>query len=91
MPEGNKRDDDVPIPQEHSKASMVSQSSLRGRSGRTERSDANGTVIQPGSKAHKTVFVDEAHPGTPVAQVKEVTSFGVPRLKEQDQGCCSLQ
>mmetsp|Transcript_9299 Transcript_9299/g.16770 ORF Transcript_9299/g.16770 Transcript_9299/m.16770 type:complete len:92 (-) Transcript_9299:82-357(-) len=91
MPEGNKRNDDVPIPAEVSKASIASQSSIRGKSGRTDRSDANGVAIQPGSKAHKTSFVDEAHPGTPVAQVQEVTSFGVPRFKEQDQGCCTLQ
>eukprot|EP00403_Amphidinium_massartii_P030810 CAMPEP_0178397902 /NCGR_PEP_ID=MMETSP0689_2-20121128/14493_1 /TAXON_ID=160604 /ORGANISM="Amphidinium massartii, Strain CS-259" /LENGTH=76 /DNA_ID=CAMNT_0020018641 /DNA_START=51 /DNA_END=277 /DNA_ORIENTATION=- len=76
MPQGSNESTEVPIPAERSKVSINSLSSLRGKSGRTDRSDSNGVAIQPGSKAHRTTFVDEVSPGTPVAQVKEVQSFG---------------
>mmetsp|Transcript_41765 Transcript_41765/g.108163 ORF Transcript_41765/g.108163 Transcript_41765/m.108163 type:complete len:89 (-) Transcript_41765:105-371(-) len=76
------------LPAEESTCSIVS-----GKSGRQKRVDANGNVIEKGKKGHHASFVDEQHPGSPVEEVKLVTSYkvGWGGYRDSQPGCvCTL-
>mmetsp|Transcript_79226 Transcript_79226/g.246059 ORF Transcript_79226/g.246059 Transcript_79226/m.246059 type:complete len:116 (+) Transcript_79226:132-479(+) len=48
---------------------------LSGKSGREQRSDAYGNVIERGKKMHKCTFRDAVDPSAPLEETKEVAAY----------------
>mmetsp|Transcript_669 Transcript_669/g.2122 ORF Transcript_669/g.2122 Transcript_669/m.2122 type:complete len:89 (-) Transcript_669:242-508(-) len=82
---GDDKNENTQLPLGNSSCSIVS-----GKSGRTQRVDAHGVVIEKGKKFHRATFVDDLHPGSPVEEVKLVAAHkgnGLGGYRDQQPGC----
>jgi len=83
---GDGKDAELSSPTSGTRSRAPTESCLSGRSTPRIRTDAQGTLIERGKKAHKVFFVDEVRDGASIQEVREVKSY-----KNGSIGCrCTL-